>query len=161
MKATPLALLLVAVILLALGAAAACDSGNGGDEEDTTTPASAVTPEDSGENGESDGTSFSEDDPEYLLASRDAGEPLSVDDPSIGTYAGLLDSLDEKCFEERSQIGDQAVVVIQLLADEFGISVTILEALQGMDGSIPEQSPKLKSCGVIALGWAALQQRPR
>ena len=51
------------VILLAFGAAAACDNGDGDDEEDRTTPATAVTPEDSRENGEDGGTSFSEDDP--------------------------------------------------------------------------------------------------
>ncbi|MCH7835865.1 MAG: hypothetical protein IH864_03270 [Chloroflexi bacterium] len=145
-------LLLVSLIAV-LTLAVACGD-DGGDGEDTTTPAAAVTPEDSGENGESDVTSFSEDDPEYLLASIDAGEPLSVDDPSIGTYAGLLDSLDEKCEEEQSLIGDQAVVATQLLADE-GITVTVLEALQGIDESIPEGSPRL-SCAEIAATWVTL-----
>ena len=142
------------VILLAFGAAAACDNGDGDDEEDRTTPATAVTPEDSRENGEDGGTSFSEDDPEYLLASIDAGEPLSVDDPSIGTYARLLDSLDEKCEEERSLIGDQAVRATELLADA-GIRVTALEGLQGIDGSIPEESPTL-NCSEVAAAWIVL-----
>ena len=139
------------VILLAFGAAAACDNGDGDDGEDRTTPATAVTPEDSGENGEDGGASFSGDNPEYLLASIDAGEPLSVDDPSIGTYARLLDSLDEKCEEERSLIGDEAVQATELLADE-GISITVLTGLRVMDGSIPEESPTL-NCAEVAAAW--------
>lgn len=98
--------------------------------------------------------SNSEDDPEYLLASIDAGEPLSVDDPSISAYADRLDSLDEKCEEERSLIGDQAVRATQLLAEE-GVSVTVLEALEGFDESIPGEFPVF-SCAEIGALWTTL-----
>ena len=153
-----------------------CNSDENGEEADGTTPAAETatleptaepTPAPSPEPSpppspesapevtpESGGTSYSEDDTEYKLASIDAGEELSVDDPSIGTYAGLLDSLDDKCNEERSLIGDQAVRATQLLADE-GISVTILEALRGIDGSIPEDYT-IVSCAEIGAVWIAL-----
>ena len=146
------------VILLALGAAAACDNGDDGDGEDGTTPGAAatteVTPEDSGEGEEDGGASYSEDDPEYQLAVIDAGGFVPLDDPSIGTYAGLLDSLDAKCSEERSLIGDQAVRATQLLAEE-GISITVLTGLQGMDASIPEESTTV-DCAEIAAAWITL-----
>ena len=150
--------LLVAAILLALGAAAACDNGDDGDREDGTTPGAAatteVTPEDSGEGEEDGGASYSEDDPEYQLAVIDAGGFVPLDDPSIGTYAALLDSLGAKCSEQRSLIGDVAVVAAQLLADA-GIIVSSLEALQGIDDSIPEESPVL-TCAEVAAAWVTL-----
>ncbi len=158
-----LLLISVVVVIILLGlAATACESNS--NDSDGTTPTGAETPdaaattevtaEDSGEGEEGGGASYSEDDPEYLLASIDAGEPLSVDDPSISTYARLLDSLDEKCEEERSLIGDQAVLATELLADE-GLSITVLEGLQGMDGSIPEESPTLY-CAEIAAACITL-----
>ena len=102
------------------------------------------------------GASYSEDDSEYKLASIDAGEPLSLDDPSITMYARLLDELDAKCDDGRSESGDRAVVATRLLADE-GISVTILDALRGINGSIPEDSPML-SCDEIAAAWVTLMK---
>ncbi len=158
-----LLLISVVVVIVLLGlAATACESDS--NESDGTTPTGAetpdgaatteVTPEDSGEGEEDGGASYSEDDPEYQLAVIDAGGFVPLDDPSIGTYAGLLDSLERKCSEERSLIGDQAVVATQLLADE-GIIVSILEALQGIDDSIPEESPVL-TCAEIAAAWVTL-----
>ena len=111
-----------------------------------------VTPEDSGEDEQDGG--YSEDDPEYQLAVIDAGGFVPLDDPSIGTYAGLLDSLDAKCSEERSLIGDQAVRATQLLAEE-GIRITVLTGLQGMDASIPEESTTV-DCAEIAAAWITL-----
>ena len=133
-------LFLPAVLLLV----AACDDQSEG------TPA-----EDPAQDSET-GASYSEDDTEYKLASIDAGEPLSVDDPSIGVYARLLDELGAKCEDERSESGDRAVVATRLLADE-GISVTILDALRGINGSIPEDSPML-SCDEIAAAWVTLMK---
>ncbi len=158
-----LLLISVVVVIVLLGlAATACESDSS--ESDGTTPAGAeapdaaatteVTPEDSGEGEEDGGASYSEDDPEYQLAVIDAGGFVPLDDPSIGTYAGLLDSLDVKCSEERSLIGDQAVRATQLLAEE-GIAVSALEALQGIDESIPEESPGF-SCAEVAAAWITL-----
>lgn len=100
-------------------------------------------------------STYSEDDPEYKLASIDAGEPLSPDDPSIGAYARVLDRLDGKCQEPRSRIGDYAVTARRLLG-EAGIEVTVLDALRGIDGSIPEDIPELK-CDEITAAWVTLQ----
>ncbi len=156
-------LISVVVVIVLLGlAATACESDS--NESDGTTPTGAETPdaaattevtaEDSGEGGEDGGASYSEDDPEYQLAVIEAGGFVPLDDPSIDTYAILLDSLGAKCSEERSLIGDQAVVAAQLLAEE-GIAVSALEALQGIDGSIPEGSPVL-SCAEVGAAWIAL-----
>ncbi len=124
------------------------------EEAAAATATAEVTPEDSGEAEQDGGGGYSEDDPEYQLAVIDAGGFVPLDDPSIDTYAGLLDSLDAKCSEERSLIGDQAVRATQLLAEE-GIAVSALEALQGIDGSIPEESPLL-SCAEVGALWIAL-----
>lgn len=156
-------LISVVVVIVLLGlAATACESDS--NESDGTTPTGAetpdaaatteVTPEDPGEGEEDGAASYSEDDTEYKLAVIDAGGFVPLDDPSIGTYARLLDSLDGKCSEERSLIGDQAVVATQLLADE-GIIVSTLEALQGIDESIPEELPGL-TCAEIAAAWVVL-----
>ena len=158
-----LLLISVVVVIVLLGlAATACESDS--NESDGTTPTGAktpdaaatteVTPEDSGEGEEDGGASYSEDDPEYQLAVIDAGGFVPLNDPSIGTYAGLLDSLEAKCSEERSLIGDQAVRATQLLAEE-GIRITVLTGLQGMDASIPEESTTL-NCAEIAAAWITL-----
>ncbi len=161
MKRSLLISVVVVIVLLGL-AATACESDS--NESDGTTPTGGETPdaaattevtaEDSGEGGEDGGASYSEDDPEYQLAVIDAGGFVPLDDPSIDTYAILLDSLGAKCSEERSLIGDQAVVAAQLLAEE-GIAVSALEALQGFDDSIPEESPVF-SCSEVAAAWIAL-----
>ena len=161
MKRLPHISVVVVIVLLGL-AATACESDS--NELDDTTPTGAetagaagtteVTPESSDEVEEDGGASYSEDDPEYQFAVIDAGGFVPLDDPSIGTYASLLDSLDGKCSEERSLIGDQAVVAAQLLADA-GIVVSILEALQGIDDSIPEESP-VQTCAEIAAALLTL-----
>ena len=126
----------------------------GSDQTPTATVTPEVTPDDGNGDGLPDTTAYSEDDSEYQLAVLDAGGFVPLDDPVIDTYANLLDSIDPKCEEDRTLIGDQALTATQLLADE-GISVTILEALQGMDGSIPEGSVTL-SCAEIAAAWVVL-----
>ncbi len=110
----------------------------------------------SDENGEeADGTtSYSEEDVEYKLAVIDAGGFVDPNDPSIDSYAALLDSLETKCEEERTLISDQAVRATQLLADE-GVTMTALEVLQGIDGSIPDESGTF-SCAEVAAAWITL-----
>jgi hypothetical protein len=101
------------------------------------------------------GSSYSEDDPEYQLASLDKGAVLDLDDPSIGAYARALDAAEAKCTNGRTAISDYAVNAQRLLADK-GVKVTLLQAVQAIDQSIPDGSPKL-DCAEIAALWVTLQ----
>jgi hypothetical protein len=81
----------------------------------------------------SSASSRSEKDPEYKLASIDAGYELDLDDPSIQSYGRLLNRLDRKCPDaDRTFVGDMAVKSTQILADE-GVTASILEMLEGAD----------------------------
>ena len=108
----------------------------------------------SDENG-GNGEGYSEEDAEYKLAVTDKGGFVPTDDPSINAYANLLDRLDTKCEEGRSLIADQAFTAAQLLTDD-GISTTALQALRGMDGSIPSGSSGF-NCAEISAAWVFLQ----
>ena len=148
MKLRALAVCIGAGAILLLAACTSDDDATTTVEPTATeaeTPTSTPTDEPSG---------YSEDDAEYKLAVIDAGGFVATDDSSIDQYAALLDSLDAKCEEDRTLIGDQGVRATQLLADE-GISVSILEALEGINGSIPDGSPTM-SCAEVGAAWIVL-----
>jgi hypothetical protein len=120
-------------------------------------PEAALTPEATPRPERSE-SRYSEDDMEYKLAVIDAGGVVDFDDPSIDAYARALDAAEAKCTDKRSLLGDYAVRAQQMLAEE-GVDVTVLEALQAIDQSIPDESPKL-NCAEIMAAWMVLMTGP-
>jgi hypothetical protein len=92
---------------------------------------------------------YTENDPEYKLASIDAGFPLDVSDPVIDNYADVLDSLSQKCKEGPTTLGDMAVVARDLLKKK-GVSLSLLKVLQSVDKSIPKAAPRMPCADIFA-----------
>ena len=80
-------------------------------------------------------------------------------DPPASTvrqFDDLLRSLLRKCPDlPESRIGDVIYIVWKNLR-EAGSQVTLLQAAQGIDGSIPEQAAGLLDCMEVAAAWATL-----
>jgi hypothetical protein len=105
-------------------------------EQDEPSEEPKPEPEPDQDEPEEQKAAYSEDDPEYKLASIDAGYPLDLDDRSIGRYGRLLNRLERKCPDaDREFVGDMAVRSTQLLADE-GVEATVLEMLRGADRAL-------------------------
>ena len=68
---------------------------------------------------------------ETLLARIDSNE-RTPSTTVVRRYGRLLDRLDLRCTEERSMLGDMAVRATQLVNEESGNSVTVLEVLEGV-----------------------------
>jgi hypothetical protein len=141
----------IALLLVLVLAVAAC----GGDDIATTVPAD-------------DEASGVEPKAEPTLKPKPAKKPvdemssaemLAVIDGSASAqpYGRLLDSLDAKCTENAGLIGDYAVKSRELLADD-GVQVSILDALRGIDGSIPDGTTGMK-CSEIAAAWVTLTRQ--
>jgi hypothetical protein len=97
---------------------------------------------------------------EAKLASIDA-RSTTVQQTTIAQYARLLDSLDRKCKENRTQIGDFAAKGVQLLAEKKHVKMTHLKFLQSMDGSMPQGSETLNlSCAEVAAMLVTMIERP-
>jgi hypothetical protein len=86
---------------------------------------------------------------EAKLAAVDACSKV-VQQTAVRRYERLLDDLDRKCKEGRTQIGDIAVKGVELLAKKR-VTMTNLKFLQSMSDSMPEGSQSLNlSCAEIA-----------
>lgn len=92
---------------------------------------------------------YSKSDAEYKLASIDAGFPLGTNDPSIDAYASVLDQLERACHEDRTTLGDMAVVARDLLKKK-GKTLTLLKILQSVKKSIPGAAPRMPCSDVFA-----------
>ncbi len=98
---------------------------------------------------------YSEDSPEYKLASLDAGRRLDTDDPIIDAHAGFLDELETKCREPRERIADFAVVGSDIIKDETGQDWLVLDVLIGMNEGIPPEAGQVR-CDEVAAAFATL-----
>jgi len=88
--------------------------------------------------------------PEGKLAAIDFGS-LDVPPSFVELYAPVLVSLTEKCSESKARIGDFAVVGVESLKKK-NVSMTILDFLKSMDGSIPgNMSDDTIRCAEIAV----------
>ena len=86
---------------------------------------------------------------EAKLAAIDAGSKV-VQQSAVRQYVLLLDALDLKCKENRTQIGNIAAKGVQLLAEKK-VTMNHLKFLQSMNGALPEGSETLSlSCAEIA-----------
>lgn len=96
---------------------------------------------------------------EAKLASIDARTkvvPLST----IRQYSQVLNSVDRKCKENRTQIGDVTVKGVEILAAKK-VKMTLLKFLQAMDASMPPGAETLQlSCVEIGAILATAIQRP-
>jgi hypothetical protein len=84
---------------------------------------------------------YTENDPEYELASIDAGFPLDVSDPVIDDYADVLDSLSQKCKEDPTTLGDMAVVARDLLKKK-GVSSRCSRSSNRWTSRFPRRPPE-------------------
>lgn len=80
---------------------------------------------------------------------------------NVSAYARLLDSLDHKCKQSRSHIGDMAVLGQKTLKERKNIDLKILRFLQLMDDSIPNVSEATDvNCAETAALLIQLVERP-
>jgi hypothetical protein len=129
-------------------AACAPASNQAADQDGTPSPKTKVTHTRTSPKS-SPAAHYTKDDPEYKLASIDAGFPLDVSDPVIDNYAHALDSLSQKCKESPTRLGDMAVVARDLL-EKKDVSLSLLKVLQSVDKSIPEAAPRMPCADIFA-----------
>lgn len=97
--------------------------------------------------------------PEAKLAAIDT-DNTEVPPSTVQEYKKLLDDLDQKCTENRAQIGDIAVKGVQLFSEKK-ITMTLLKFLESMNGSMPEGSQTLNlRCAEIAAMFITMTDRP-
>ena len=96
---------------------------------------------------------------EAKLAAIDARSKV-VQQSVIRQYARLLDSVDRKCKENRTQLGDITAKGVELLAEKK-VKMTHLKFLQSMNDSMPEGAETLNlSCVEIGALLATMIERP-
>lgn len=93
----------------------------------------------------------------YKLAVIDSGEP-SPD--NVAEYKVALRSLDPKCHENKTRIGNMTVTAQRLLRDEKAVDLTLLEILQYVDLSIPSDLPGSQPCSDVFTSFVVLTDRP-
>lgn len=106
--------------------------------------------------GASASASESKETPEYMLASIDAGHPLESDDGTVDDYARALDSLEGKCSNARTRLGDMAVKGQELLSDK-GVEESLLSILRNVRLSIPDSLPAGTECADIYAAYVLLR----
>ena len=137
MRFTALVVLGVAALALNGCGTDAGDSGKTGDEE---------TP-----------SRYSEDDPEYRLASIDAQDPNErVPDQTVDRYARLLNKLERYCREDRPMLADRVVNGMKRLKDRKRPEYTNLRVLRAYGNAMSSKLGKNQNCAerfdaVIAL----------
>lgn len=134
---------LVAFLVLSVGCGAFADgfkagveAGQGSDSSSTESSSEETSSSDI-DLDEYRAAAKAKETPEYMLASLDAGHPLPADDSSVKSYAEALDSLEEKCGDSRSRLGDMAVRGKQLLEEE-GVEESPLSVLRNVRLSMPD-----------------------
>jgi len=80
---------------------------------------------------------------EYMLATIEKGY-VSRDDPIIARFRSLLEQLDAKFIENKTQIGDMSVAAQKLLREEEGIKESLLNIMEGMNQLFSSESTNLK-----------------
>jgi hypothetical protein len=91
------------------------------------------------------------------MAALDAGS-RTVETSSIRHYGELLDALDGKCREDRTEIADVVAKGVRFLAENDG-RPTHLEFLQSMNNSMPNGSLDLQCAEIVAMLVAAMERR--
>lgn len=118
-------------IALLLVAAAAC-SDNGGTAP-TEAPAEATG--DTPAATEADGATPSES-PELMLAAANAGAAVDPDDPTVEEFRAVLDTLEQKCPNDRQDIADIGVSTHDAVTAR-GLDITLLQMLRDLSENIP------------------------
>ena len=119
-------------------------------QEITTVPEAPAVSQATSSLAPASGTSYTENDIEYMLAVVDKGGFVPHDDPVIKRYDQALDALEPKCTESRTLIADQSVGSVQLLADS-GVVTNALEMLRAADDSIPPELGETRCSGIFAV----------
>lgn len=76
---------------------------------------------------------------EYQLALVQRGRYVAPDDPLVGEFADVLDSLTSRCQETRLQLGNGAVNAVDTLRKQGVGSETLLSVLLGLDSAVPAE----------------------
>jgi hypothetical protein len=74
---------------------------------------------------------------EYDLALIERGTYVAPNDPLVRRYALVLDQLEDRCDESRSQLGQYAVNGMDFLAQQGGMHVTPLWVLLDLREAVP------------------------
>lgn len=80
---------------------------------------------------------------EYMLATVEKGY-VSRNDPIIARFRSLLEQLDAKFIENKTQIGDMSVGAQKILREEEGIKESLLNIMEGMNRLFSSESTNLK-----------------
>lgn len=108
--------------------------------------AAAATDSDYSSDDSGNSATPSKDSAEYKLATIEAGQSIDLDDPNVGEFAQVLDSLQSKGkgSPSRNHVGDVLVRSRSLLANK-GVSMGLLEFAKELDASVQgEASGKFK-----------------
>jgi hypothetical protein len=102
--------------------------------------------------------SYTEADLEFKLASLDAGGIVDGNDPILDEYAMALDSLETKCKEQRTLLGDYAEKANELLG-KSGDDESRLSIMRHVSKSVPSAAPKMP-CSDVFAAYVTLRQGP-
>ncbi len=86
---------------------------------------------------------------EYKLATLDAGYEVDTDDEKVQQFADLLDSIDSKTENSKQEIADITVKAQEILG-ERGTNIGLLDVMNNLNDSIPEESKDLNFKEVAA-----------
>lgn len=142
----------LAPLLLCLTLATAC-----GDEGTTPEPGGVSNSDAPAQDRSGSAATYAEDDPEYLLAFIDGGDPdARVPDSDVAPYDQGLDLLARYCRESRSLLADQVVTGVRALADEKGLEYTNLEMLTAYGNAMTGKLGRDQKCADIFAGVIAI-----
>lgn len=74
---------------------------------------------------------------EYQLAVINEGGYVAKDDITVTRFRHLLETLDQKCFNSKQQIADIVVKAQEILRNNYGIEIKLLDLMEGVNKSIP------------------------
>ncbi len=96
------------------------------------------------------GFSGPKDSLEYKLAVINAGGYVSEDDITVKRFRYLLTSISSKTPNTKQQISDMTVKGWQLLQEDYGKRMKLIELMEAANKAIPENSRSLKYESVVS-----------
>jgi hypothetical protein len=92
---------------------------------------------------------------EYKLAVINSGGYVSEDDVSINRFRYLLGSINKKTNNTKQEIADMTCGGWEMLEDNYGVEISLLEFMEGANDSIPSNIGKV-DYGEILAGFVVL-----
>lgn len=129
-------------VLLVTGFLLACNGSSSSDSQDQAGASSQSEPVQTPP-GSADSPTAAEPTIEYQLAViHSEDNSLDSDDPLVGQFSDLLDSIESKTTNTRTEIADISVAAWQD-SESMGYPDSLLQTMQNLDNSMPEGSESL------------------